>query len=116
MMIEVCEMKAQGLGATESAPLNALRIGHRSKWANNPECFDDKGRWQKGARMRVRSKRYRERGERKRSQLGEESRRRLVDVVLAPVGNLRCRRASAFFAFWPLYPQRSLRPGALGRK
>jgi hypothetical protein len=27
MMIEVCEMKAQGLGATESAPLNALRIG-----------------------------------------------------------------------------------------
>jgi hypothetical protein len=30
----------------------------RSKWANNPECFDDKGRWKKGARMHVRSKRY----------------------------------------------------------
>jgi putative transposase len=30
----------------------------RSKWANNPQCFDDKGRWKKGARMRVRSKRY----------------------------------------------------------
>jgi putative transposase len=29
----------------------------RSKWANNAECFDDKGRW-KRARMRVRSKRY----------------------------------------------------------
>jgi hypothetical protein len=23
----------------------------RSKRANNPECFDDKGRWKKGARM-----------------------------------------------------------------
>jgi hypothetical protein len=25
----------------------------RSKRANNPECFDEKGRWKKGAKMRV---------------------------------------------------------------
>jgi len=34
------------------------RAMDRSKRANNPECFDDKGRWKKGARMRVRSKRF----------------------------------------------------------
>jgi putative transposase len=34
------------------------RAMDRSKWANNPACFDDKGGWKKGARMRVRSKRY----------------------------------------------------------
>jgi hypothetical protein len=34
------------------------RAMDRSKWANNAACFDDKGRWKKGARMRVRSKRY----------------------------------------------------------
>jgi hypothetical protein len=40
---------------------NCVRVERamdRSKWANNPECFDKKGRWKKGARMRVRSKRY----------------------------------------------------------
>jgi putative transposase len=35
----------------------AQRAMDRSKRANNPQCFDD-GRWKKGARMRVRSKRY----------------------------------------------------------
>jgi putative transposase len=25
------------------------RAMDRSKWANNPECFDDKGRWKKNA-------------------------------------------------------------------
>jgi putative transposase len=35
------------------------RAMDRSKRANNPECFDEKGRSKKGARMRVRSKRYR---------------------------------------------------------
>lgn len=34
------------------------RVMDRSKRANNPDCFDEKGRWKKGARMRVRSKRY----------------------------------------------------------
>jgi putative transposase len=34
------------------------RAMDRSRWANNPECFDDKGRWKKGVRMCVRSKRY----------------------------------------------------------
>jgi hypothetical protein len=40
--------------------LNGLwkRAMDRSKWAHNPACFDDKGGWQKGARMRVRSKCY----------------------------------------------------------
>jgi putative transposase len=37
--------------------LNALWIGPSGP-TNNPLCFDDKGRWKKGARMRVRSKRY----------------------------------------------------------
>jgi putative transposase len=34
------------------------RAMNRSKRANNPEGFDEKGRWKKGAKMRVRSNRY----------------------------------------------------------
>jgi hypothetical protein len=45
-------------------PWNALRrverAMDRSRRATNPECFDDKGRWKKGAKARNRSKRYQE--------------------------------------------------------
>jgi hypothetical protein len=34
------------------------RAMDRSRRATNPECFDDKGRWKKGAKARNRSKRY----------------------------------------------------------
>ena len=54
------------------------RAMDRSKRANNPECFDEKGRWKKGAKMRVRSKRYqalaRKRRERERCLAAERKR------------------------------------------
>jgi hypothetical protein len=49
---------AGDLGSPRDILRRIERAMDRSKRANNPECFDEKGRWKKGARMRVRSKRY----------------------------------------------------------
>jgi putative transposase len=64
------------------------RAMDRSKRANNPQCFDEKGRWKKGAKMRVRSKRYQARKRRERERcLAAERRRSHGELANRILGN-----------------------------
>jgi hypothetical protein len=76
------------------------RAMDRSKHANNPECFDEKGRGTKGARMRVRSKRYqalaRKRRERERCLACERKRRHaeLANRILGQGTTVKTKKLS----------------------